>query len=192
MKVISQGAEAVLYEHEDKIIKKRISKEYRIPEIDYELRKSRTNREAKVLKKVEFPAPRVFNVDNKEMSIEMEKIDGLKLSENLKNIDYKKICHQIGEQVAKMHSANLIHGDLTTSNMIYADNKVYFIDFGLSFTSTKTEDKAVDLHLLRQALESRHNEIYEEAFKAVKEGYGDSSILKRLEEVELRGRNKNK
>ncbi|MFW6014123.1 MAG: KEOPS complex kinase/ATPase Bud32 [Nanoarchaeota archaeon] len=192
MKLISQGAEAVLYETEDKIIKKRISKGYRHPVIDNELRKSRTNREARILKKVDFPVPAVFNVDKKEMSIEMEKIEGLKLSEHLEEIDYKKVCHRIGEQVEKMHSANIIHGDLTTSNMIYSKNKIYFIDFGLSFTSTKNEDKAVDLHLLRQALESRHNKIYEESFKAVKKGYADEDVLKRLEEVELRGRNKNK
>ena len=42
-----------------------------------------------------------------------------------------------------------------TNDMIY-DKKIYLIDFGLSLYSNKPEDKAVDLHLLKQALESKH------------------------------------
>ena len=44
---------------------------------------------------------------------------------------------------------------------ILKNGKVYFIDFGLGFFSNKTEDKAVDLHLLKQALESKHYQIFE-------------------------------
>jgi len=69
-------------------------------------------------------------------------------------------------------------------------NKVFFIDFGLSFVSTKTEDKAVDLHLLKQALESKHYKIWKDCFNAVLEEYNNKLILDRLMVVEKRGRNK--
>jgi TP53 regulating kinase and related kinases len=210
MKQIGHGAEAVIYLSKDKegkdiVIKERIPKSYRLPEIDNDLRKSRTNREAKVIEAMPVAAPKLYCVDNKAMKIEMEHIKGDKLSDVLEKKDYKKICKEIGKMVAEMHKKNIIHGDLTTSNMILAEgtktldgkekqkkDSIYFIDFGLSFFSTKDEDKAVDLHLLRQALESRHYTIFEESFKEVLLGYGDKEVIKKLEEVEKRGRNKAK
>jgi TP53 regulating kinase-like protein len=220
MKQIGHGAEAIIYLTKDKegkdiVIKERIPKSYRLAEIDNELRKSRTNREAKVIQSMPVAAPKLYYVDNKTMKIEMEYIDGEKLSDVLEKKDYKRICNEIGRMVAEMHSKDMIHGDLTTSNMILASgtkdkshnitqnktnqkiekqkkDSVYFIDFGLSFFSTKTEDKAVDLHLLRQALESRHYTIFEESFKEVLLGYDDKEVIKKLEDVEKRGRNKAK
>ncbi|MBI2131065.1 O-sialoglycoprotein endopeptidase, partial [Candidatus Woesearchaeota archaeon] len=64
---------------------------------------------------------------------------------------------------------------------------------GLSFFSQKVEDKAVDLHLLKEALESKHYRFWEKAFKAVIEGYSGKAkdaelTLKRLEAIEKRGR----
>ncbi len=196
MKLIGKGAEAELYLDKDKVIKKRISKRYRIKELDVPLRKSRTRREAKIIQKLpkEIPAPALLKMDDKNMEIEMSFIKGKKVRDVLDtNI---KICREIGSKIALMHNSGIIHGDLTTSNMIY-DKKVYFIDFGLSFFSEKVEDKAVDLHLLRQALESKHYKVYEKAFKLVLEGYKANvrnykQIMKRFQQVELRGRNKGK
>ena len=76
-------------------------------------------------------------------------------------------------------------------------DEVYFIDFGLSFFSHKIEDMAVDLHLLKQALESKHYTIWEECFKAALDAYRKESkdgelVLKRLDVVEKRGRYKGK
>ena len=81
--------------------------------------------------------------------------------------------------------------------MIMKDDKIYFIDFGLAVFSHKVEDKAVDIHLLREALNSKHYTIYEEAFKAFLKGYKKRSdnyqeIMNRLEKVESRGRDKGK
>ena len=45
--------------------------------------------------------------------------------------------------------------------MIIKENKIYFIDFGLSFFSSRIEDRAVDLHLVKEALQSTHHEYYE-------------------------------
>ena len=128
----------------------------------------------------------------------MDFINGKKLSENLDDLDnWKEVCLKLGENIAKLHDAGIIHGDLTTSNMIYVEKekKVYFIDFGLGFMSERAEDKAVDLHLIRQALEAKHFLHWEKFWKVVLEGYGKTSAkaaetLKRLEKVEKRGRYK--
>ena len=100
----------------------------------------------------------------------------------------------IGKDIAKLHDNNIIHGDLTTSNMILVKDKIFFIDFGLGYTSHKLEDKAVDLHLLRQALEAKHFKHYKTLWKAVESGYKTSknskTTLERLIAVEKRGRYK--
>jgi len=197
MKQIASGAEAVIYKHKEIILKDRIPKEYRHKTIDAQLRKSRTNREAKVLEKLEnidFPAPKL--ISKEKTHIKMEYLDG----DQLKTILDKspaKYGKQIGKLLAELHNNNIIHSDLTTSNMILKNNKIYFIDFGLSFFSHKVEDKAVDLHLLKQALESKHYKCFEKCFKAVlsayKANFKDSeTVFQRLEKVELRGRNKGK
>lgn len=193
-KLIAQGAEAKLFLEEGRILKERFAKTYRIKEIDNRLRGSRTRREAKVLQKLEminFPAPKLIKTDDKE-NILIEKIEGKLVKYVLENSNYKKLCEEIGRKVAILHNNSIIHGDLTTSNMIN-NKEIYFIDFGLSFFSEKAEDKAVDLHLLKEALESKHYKIWEESFKIILESYKkeakkSSETLKRLESVEKRGR----
>ena len=111
-------------------------------------------------------------------------------------LEKEKVCGQIGEQVALIHDSDIVHGDLTTSNMILRNGKVYFIDFGLGFVSNKEEHKAVDIHLLKQAFESRHYKYFEEFFSWFLKGYQKSEncdkVMKRLEKVEKRGRYKRK
>jgi tRNA A-37 threonylcarbamoyl transferase component Bud32 len=234
MKKISKGAEATIYSDNDKIIKKRTPKSYRIKEIDDKLRKSRTRREAKILQKLpnEICHPELIKMDDKNMEVVMSKINGSKIrdildivtqhdnqialqnskflkrqgklcNDNSCNSDNKetyynnlKLCNEIGNKVAMMHNLGIIHGDLTTSNMIY-DKKIFLIDFGLSYFSEKIEDKAVDIHIFRQAIESKHHTVYKKAYKLFLEGYKQKSnnydeIIKRLETVESRGRNKGK
>ena len=192
-KLIAQGAEAKLFLENNLIIKNRFPKSYRIREIDEKLRIFRTRREAKILQKLEkinFPAPKVMKNDKKE-NLVIEKISG-KLVKDILDSYYKKLCIEIGQKIAVLHNNSIIHGDLTTSNMI-SNKEIYFIDFGLSFFSEKAEDKAVDLHLLKEGLESKHYKIWEDCFKCAlgaykKEARGGSETLKRLEAVEKRGR----
>jgi TP53 regulating kinase-like protein len=196
--LLAQGAESKLFLEEDKVIKDRFRKSYRIKEIDNRLRKSRTKREAKVLDKLQainFPVPELIN-NNEVDTLEMQYING----ELLKNILNEKNCvelsREIGEKVAILHNNNIIHGDLTTSNMIF-NKEIFFIDFGLSFFSHKIEDRAVDLHLLKEALESKHSKIWEKSYKASLDGYVDKAVdgkevLDRIKIVEKRGRYKHK
>lgn len=201
MRLIAQGAEAKLFLDESQIIKDRIKKGYRLEEIDRKLRSFRTRREAKIISKlsaIDFPAPRLVSCDEKE-KIVMEFIDGPKVRDIMDEKNYKRLMAELGEDIALLHNHNMIHGDLTTSNFMLnkKDDKIYFIDFGLSFFSHKIEDKAVDLHLLKQALESKHYKIWEKAYKAALDSYikkADNSkeIIERLETVESRGRYKGK
>jgi len=194
--IIGRGAEAVLIKENGLLVKDRIKKGYRLPVLDEKLRKQRTKKEAKLLEKARelIPVPKVIETDEKN-KIEMEFIEGKKLSEHIDNLENaEEICMQIGNNTAKLHDSNIIHGDLTTSNMILKNNKVYFIDFGLGFNSERIEDKAVDLHLLRQALEAKHFKSWEKLFNFVLKGYKSKDrekILIQLKKVESRGRYKN-
>ncbi len=197
MEIIQRGAEAILYIENNKLVKERIKKSYRIPEIDMEKRKYPTRREAKLLQEASkvIDVPKVYEMDDKNMKVVMEYIDGKRLKEIFDDLkDRKEICFKIGNSIARLHDKDIIHGDLTTSNMILKDDKIYFVDFGLGFISKKIEDKAVDLHLMRQALDSKHYKNSEESFKFILDGYKTSKnyeeVIKRLEKVESRGRYK--
>lgn len=195
MKILARGAEAILYKTDDKVIKDRISKSYRIKEIDDKLRKRRTKLEAKLLSEAAragVPTPRILETEKTKLIFEF--IDGVKIRDWLEQEKdkrkIKKICKEIGESVAKLHSANIIHGDLTTSNMILKDKKVYFIDFGLGMHSQRIEDKAVDLHLFKECLKSKHYKIWKLCWESFLLGYKNKEVLKRLAIVEGRGRYK--
>lgn len=195
-KLIAQGAEAKIFLDQNIIIKDRVSKKYRHPELDKKIIKSRTKKEAKLLEKISSlinsPKPAKINEKKEFNIIKMPYIKGKKLSENLEKLDWKEICKKIGNQMAKIHDNNIIHGDLTTSNMILTnDNKLFFIDFGLGFTSTRIEDKAVDLHLIKQALEAKHYTIHKQAEQIILDNYNSKDkikILEQLKKVEARGR----
>ena len=193
-KLIAQGAEAKLFLENNQILKNRFKKSHRIKEIDEKLRVFRTRREAKILQKLQlinFPSPKLIKNDEKENLI-IEKINGKLLKDVLEKNNYKNLCNEIGKKIAILHNNSIIHGDLTTSNMLL-NKEIYFIDFGLSFFSEKVEDKAVDLHLLKEGLESKHYKIWEECFNCAIDSYKKlakrgSETLKRLEIVEKRGR----
>jgi len=199
-KIIERGAEAILIEKDGSLIKRRIKKGYRHSELDKKIREGRTRREARILEKAGkiISVPSVISSDDKKAEIEMKFIEGKRLSDWLDKIPGSlAICTQIGEEIGKLHDANIIHGDLTTSNMILQEGKVWFIDFGLGFHSERLEDKAVDLHLMKQALESRHFEKFSQYFDAVLRGYKrtskkSSEVLEQFKKVESRGRYKDR
>ena len=197
MKTLSQGAEATIRLQNSNILKIRTKKSYRIPQLDSKLRKTRTRQEAKILEKLSnlVPVPKVLQVNENTSTITLEYLKGSRLSQHLDKLSNRiSVCKQIGHSLAKVHDLGIIHGDPTTSNMIYLNNKVYLIDFGLGFHSQKIEDKAVDLHLIKQALEAKHPKYHVVCFNAIIEGYRSSSssrlVLKQLEKVEKRGRYK--
>jgi Kae1-associated kinase Bud32 len=192
--LISQGAEAKIFLTKDKIVKDRIPKGYRHPQLDTQIRRRRTKSEAKILTKAletGIGVPQVLNTEKHK--IEIQFIEGDRLSETLNNYTVAKqfkTMQQLGTQVSKLHKNNIIHGDLTTSNTILSNDKLFIIDFGLGFISTKIEDKAVDLHLIKQALEAKHFQNHKDLFNQFLKTYKDKEIIQRLEVVEKRGRYK--
>ncbi len=207
-KIIGRGAEALLIKKGNSLLKRRIKKGYRHEHLDLFLRTSRTRHEAKILRKSAsiIAVPRVKAINGMarkrfepETEIEMEYIQGKLLSDSLDKFPLTKalaVCEKIGRNTALIHDFGIIHGDLTTSNMILKNRDVYFIDFGLGFHSARAEDKAVDLHLLREALEAKHFKRWEKYFGSVVKGYKKSKqssiIIERIKKVEARGRYKGK
>lgn len=203
MKMIKQGAEAKLFldtqDNQKIIIKDRIKKEYRIKTIDDKVRKSRTTQEYNLLseaRRANVPTPRIFGFDKKNYKIIMEYIDGIRIKELFNESDKKKIeqiSFEIGKLIGKLHSAGIIHGDLTTSNMISWNENIYFIDFGLGFFSKKIEDQGTDLRLLYEALKSTHFKIIDICWKKIIEGYKKeyskfNEVLEKIEEIKKRTR----
>ncbi len=127
----------------------------------------------------------------------MENIKGEKVKEVLSKeifLDEKlNLVYTIGELVGKLHKNDIIHGDLTTSNILFYEDNLYFIDFGLGKFSKTIEDKAVDVLLMKKCFTSTHSEYSKEFFFAFQKGYkkivsNSASILKRTIKAEARGR----
>lgn len=203
MKLIQQGAESKVFlskqNDQDVIIKDRIKKNYRIKQIDEKIRKGRTSRESNLIsaaRRNRVPTPQILKVDEKEHKIIMQFIEGKRLKELLNESDeetVKKLSFEIGRLVGKLNSAGIIHGDLTTSNMILRNEKIYFIDFGLGFFSKKIEDQGTDLRLLHEALKSTHFKILDLCWKNVIKGYRKGykkaeKVLKKVKEIKKRVR----
>ncbi len=195
--IIQQGAEAIIYKINNKVVKDRVPKHYRHPELDKKIIRHRVKSEAKIIEKLKniINVPKILADPGAGRMIHMQYISGKKLSEHLESLDYKTISKQIGETLTKLHNQDIIHGDLTTSNMILKSDKLYLIDFGLGFHSHKIEDKAVDLHLLKQALEAKHYKIADKCFQIIIKNYKPDNyklIIERIPIIESRGRYKKK
>ena len=192
MKLIAQGAEAKIFKKKDSVVKERIKKSYRLPQIDIKLRKSRTRSEAKILRKAALiiNVPKVIQVDDKKMNIELEHISGVKVRDLLDQDDEKlkrKVCRELGKSIKKLHQNDIIHGDLTTSNMIW-NGKLHLIDFGLGKISIRVEDMAVDIHLLKECFKSKHHVHWVTYWNEFKKAYNLEEVFAQLERVEARAR----
>ena len=100
-----------------------------------------------------------------------------------------------GHSIARLHAAGIMHGDLTTSNVIVEGDVFSLIDFGLAVHSQRLEDQAVDLRLIKETLTGAHNAVSKPFMQSLISGY--SSVLgsaraeaatKKLAEIERRGR----
>ncbi|ESW96457.1 hypothetical protein KL918_000410 [Ogataea parapolymorpha] len=212
------------------IIKYRPPKAYRHEVLDKQLTKSRTAAEARLLSKLyslEIPAPKLIALDAPHGIIWMEFL-GFELANghisSLKNWlwylekrqednstatialadSVKQVLILVGQAIAKLHLQNIVHGDLTSSNILLEQKmeklQPTLIDFGLSAYSPLAEDKAVDLYVLERALTSTHP-VYSKTYNEwLLQGYEETycnkpnnkrkytEVSKRLEDVRLRGR----
>lgn len=202
-KIIYQGAEAKIckskYMNYDVVEKRRISKSYRIKEIDKQLISSRTREEAKLMieaRKYGVSVPIIYDVDLEKGIITMDYIKGNRIKDILNNLNEEEratICKKIGQNIARLHNNDIIHGDITTSNMILLDDMIHFIDFGLGEKNSEIEAKGVDLHVLMEAINSTHSK-YSNCFDYVLDGYkkelkNDANlVIRKIDEIVKRGR----
>lgn len=247
-RLITQGAEGRLYQTSYILpsipcaLKHRPSKPYRHPLLDARLTRHRILAEARILQKCRregVTVPALYGVDEASGVLAMEWIPGepvrVRVNDFLrrrKDVDGDKsevrveeggalvgLMRRIGEAVGKLHRSGVVHGDLTTSNMMLRpwprgqepspsaveiegggdegrdqelEGEIVVIDFGLASQGTADEDRAVDLYVLERAFGSTHPRA-EGLFPVVLEAYGKTFktapvVLKRLEDVRMRGR----
>ena len=149
--LIYKGAEGNLYRTKEGILKERISKKYRIQPIDVHLRKTRTRHEAKILEKLNgagLPVPKVLKSSEREFKIVLEDLKGETLKAVLEAAGEREAsehARKIGGLIRRIHDLDVVHNDLTTSNMLYDGKNIYLIDCGLGYHTKRLEDKAMDL-----------------------------------------------
>ncbi|CAK1590693.1 unnamed protein product [Parnassius mnemosyne] len=228
LNILKQGAEAKLficnYLGKPTLIKERFKKHYRHIDLDVSITKERIKNEARLIVRCKIAGvktPALYLVDFERRRIYMQHFENSitvkdfiinVVAKNEKEIDkaLNFVAKQIGETVRKMHENNIIHGDLTTSNMLlveklpsnvqddtkwfhYDNLELVMIDFGLSFIDTSTEDKGVDLYVLERALISTHNN-FPDLFETILNSYKNFStknikeIISKFDEVRARGR----
>jgi TP53 regulating kinase-like protein len=204
--LLKKGAEASLFLkswHGRKVIvKTRLPKRYRPAELDAKIRSYRTAHEPQLMheaKRAGVPTPTIFLVDLKNTTITMEYVEGKQVKQVLPHLPRKQqreLCVRIGVLIGKLHRQGLVHGDLTTSNMILTGgDKIFLVDFGLGEKNVEVEARGVDLHLMKRALQSTHYQFAEDCFKHVLKGYSEvlsvedaGKVFEKIREIERRGR----
>ncbi|XP_043463117.1 EKC/KEOPS complex subunit TP53RK [Leptopilina heterotoma] len=223
--LIAQGAEARLYKgtylNRPVLIKHRFVKKYRHEILDKSLVNHQIKSEARALSRATAAGvltPALYHVDLHRRNIYMEYLNNTMtvkkfIDENISEDESfwqvaRSIAKVLGNLVGKLHSENIFHGDLTTSNILLRDvtnesrdvkkDQVILIDFGLAHVNCSVEDSAVDLYVLERSLKSAHSKLKDLIF-TILEGYLENyvekkqeergkQVLNKLKEVRSRGR----
>jgi len=232
--LITQGAEGRLYRTTYLLpdlpcaLKHRPPKPYRHPVLDARLTRQRILAEARILQRCRrngVRVPAVYAVDESTGCMMMEWIEGQPVRARLvawlgqrtgadpaaveSDPELLGLLGRVGSAVGEIHRLGIVHGDLTTSNMMLRpwaegvagghteergllDGEVVVIDFGLASQSVADEDRAVDLYVLERAFASTHpraEHLFDEVLQAYKTTFKQGGpVLKRLEDVRMRGR----
>lgn len=241
--LIAQGAEGLLYKtfylqpSLPCALKHRPPKPYRHPILDARLTRQRILAEARILAKARregVPVPAIYCVDEAAGWMMIEWVAGQPVRARVNawlgdktedevlraggegvegNAELVALMRRVGAAVGALHAAGIVHGDLTTSNMMLRPasgsgggsredgggedcsvlaGEIVIIDFGLASQGQSEEDRAVDLYVLERAFLSTHPRT-EKLFGEVLAGYaqafkGSKPVLRKLEDVRMRGR----
>jgi len=192
--MLDNGAEAIVYleegpEGKKVLVKERVPKVYRHKEIDERIRTERNRTEARLMSEARrhgVSTPIIYDVE--DFKLKMQYIDGVPI----KYLVTPELSEKVGELVGKLHSGGIVHGDLTTSNLLLAGERLYLLDFGLAYYDKGLEARGVDVHVLFQTFESTHRN-HEALIEAFKKGYqrtfiDSEDVLKRVDEIKKRAR----
>jgi TP53 regulating kinase-like protein len=177
-----RGAEAILHKStllgQPVVVKQRLQKRYRVRKLDERLRRERTRGEARLLHKAKLAGvlcPTVLEVD--DFTIIMTFIEGKRPEMK------KRDAAECGRMLARLHEADVIHGDYTPANIIQSGRQLFVIDFGLGFISKDIEDKAVDVFTMLRAISEKDS--FLKGYRSYRKA---DSVLKRVKDVEKRVR----
>ena len=199
--LLKRGAEAELRQFEWHgrlaVEKVRVPKAYRQAGLDDDLRNSRVRTEVRLMseaRKLGVSIPIIYDVDLVGHRLVIEFIDGPTAKEALQKglADSRQLAREIGRVAGTLHAHGIVHGDLTTSNLLWRDGRLHAIDFSMGEKTDSIEARGVDLRLLKEAWTSAHFDLlarFDDVLAAYREAYprADEAIAK-LAEIEDRGR----
>ncbi len=184
------------------VVKRRVKKEYRNPTLDKQIRHDRTVSEASIIHEAKTAGarvPSIVGIDVENNAIAMTHLDGTVARDRIDEmgiVEARKLLHSIGEQIGLLHAAGIVHGDLTTSNVIVSlSGAPFIVDFGMSRRSIEPEDRGVDLHLLQRSIVASHSKNPSSMMNAMIRGYEQTagkkiadSTWRKAREIARRGR----
>ena len=201
-----RGAEADLFlsttDQWKAVVKRRTKKSYRNDALDDRIRRERTLSEVGIMhdaKVAGVRVPSIIAVQPESNTFSMTHIEGTVARDCLDEMSSKeaiRLFKKLGSMVGLLHSAEIVHGDLTTSNVIVTPGgDPFIVDFGLSRRSSESEDRGVDLHLLQRSINASHHKALAPLIKALATGYMESagktiyeSSWSKAREISRRGR----
>ena len=187
-----------------RVVKRRVEKSYRHPELDRTLRRDRTVAEARLTseaRRAGVPTPLVYDVDLSNATLTLQYVGDRDLATALDERSTKAV----GRHLARLHGAGIVHGDPTTRNVRVSPDGVggraesgetdpapetYLIDFGLGYHTGHVEDHAMDLHVFEGSIRATATDPDPliAAFESGYEAVGKDDVLNRLRDVADRGR----
>jgi len=204
-RLLYKGAEADVvlgdWQGLEAVFKVRKPLTYRLQVLDEAIRRHRTVHEAEMIhlaKKAGVASPFLYNVDIQSSTLAMQFVRGERVKDmvaSLSSSELDRMFFEFGQNVAKLHRFGIMHGDLTTANVVRSGGRLVFVDFGLSVRTTRLEDHAVDLRLIKETLVGAHPDVSARALDALNRGYASvvgparsRAVLKQLQNIERRGR----
>lgn len=184
----------------DAVYKVRKPLRYRLKVLDDSIRAQRTVREAEMLhsaKVAGVATPFVYFVDPPGATIVMEHVEGARMKDLVDGSPESSfpLFRELGRMTGRLHRAGIVHGDLTTANVVVRDGSLVLLDFGLSSHATRVEDHAVDLRLVKETVSGAHPDAFAKGYEALAEGYlsevgaqRGKSVMRQLRSIESRGR----
>ena len=198
---MKRGAEAEIRRTEwhgrAAVEKTRVAKAYRLETLDDGLRKSRIRTEARLMaeaRRAGIAIPVLYDIDLARHRLVLEFLDGPTAKEALQKrlAEPRELAREIGRLAGTLHANGIVHGDLTTSNMLWREGRLYMIDFSMGEKTDSLESQGVDLRLLKEAWTSAHFDIrdmLDEALAAYRQTYPRSeAAIAKMREIEERGR----